>query len=69
MDEGRLEYLRLHEALAKTNSPNDQPPFPDLDSFIEVISQLPADGDLAKISHSLYGRILRLAREEISKPY
>jgi hypothetical protein len=29
MSEAKLNYLKLHEALEKINSPHDQPPFQD----------------------------------------
>ena len=66
MDSGLVDYLRLHEAVAKTNSPDDQPPFTDMAPVFDALAALPPDGNMAEISEAAYDLILNLARKEIS---
>jgi hypothetical protein len=67
MTEASLAYLKLHEAMAKTNSPNDQPALQGLDSLFELLSALPPDGDLSQIREDLYRRIISLAKGELQR--
>jgi hypothetical protein len=65
MEEGAVAYLKLHEAVARTSSPGDQPPFQGLDPFFQLLASLPADGDLSRISEETYGQILSTAKQEL----
>lgn len=67
MSDEMMSYLRLHEAVAKTNSCNDQPPLSDLTKLMNILATLPADGSMERLSESQYTEILRLAQNEISK--
>lgn len=67
MDDIQLQYLQLHDSLAKTNSPNDQPNFPNMDSLFSLLADsIPVDGKMSSLSEEQYENILRLVDLEIN---
>ena len=60
------DYLKLHESLARTNSPQDQPPFDDMNAVLEIFQEmLSVDGKLNTISQDQYEKLLKLVQKEI----
>lgn len=66
MNDTQLEYLRLHESLAKTNSPDDQPIFDDLNSLFKILRDcIPTSGKMSQISVSQYEKIISAVQSEL----
>ena len=65
MEKEKLSYLRMMEAMARTNSPEDQPEFEDLSELFELLSDLPMSGNMAEITPELYHRLITMARGEL----
>lgn len=59
------DYLRLCEASAKTNTPNDQPAITQMNDFMVFLSKLPSKENLKDINLQNYEELLALAQKEI----
>lgn len=67
MNDAQLEYLRLNESLAKTNSPNDQPSFNDIDSLFRILKDcVPSNGKMNQITIQQYEKILSVVQNELN---
>lgn len=66
MNDTQLEYLRLNDSLAKTNSPNDQPAFDDMSSLFKILKDcIPPNGKMNEITVSQYEKILLVVQKEL----
>lgn len=61
----KSDYLRLCEATAKTNTPNDQPTITQMNDFMAFLSKLPSKENLKDINLQSYEELLALAQKEI----
>lgn len=67
MNDIQLDYLRLHESLAKTNSPDDQPEFDNITSLFKVLKDcVPSNGKMDQITVTQYENILSVVQNELN---
>lgn len=57
----------MMEAMAQTNSPEDQPAFEDLSDLFNLMVSLPVSGEMSELSPETYEKIISMARAEILK--
>ncbi|KAK8895803.1 hypothetical protein M9Y10_013688 [Tritrichomonas musculus] len=59
------DYLRLCQATAKTNSPNDQPIITQMSDFMTFLSKLPSKDNIQQLDVEKYEELLNFVEKEI----